>query len=494
MVIAIVALAVGVLSPAFSFADSDATDADMDAKDASVSVPGIDESGATGNDGYDEETGKYFPSTLYSSDIKVLVSAKILKKNVYKKNFSEYITAEEMNDVLLRLHRFLGGAEDAAPATVSDRQVFDGSGTIVNAVERGDAISSLAMAAMNAQPAEWATLREPLYEFMAKNAASSANGTVAPAVINITELEKDGGVASIPQTNPGIEREDMFSIVSRMLWQFEPDEMIKAAPVPEVPQVLNVQGEEFYKKDIYLYWVPVNNAAKYIVRIFGKEGEDVKRVTVSEPVLNITADGPAAFSAIFGDEDRDYKASFTVQAVSAHGLKSDQTEPVSFTALKYDSVRERYGSKYIHYKDGNEGKKHQTVVTLYVWREVDGEKVPATVQFSVNKAVANSVVQIFGEYFNGRERFPIQSIGGFAVRPKRSEHNYGTAIDINPNENFMVGPNGITAGTYWDPSKSQYSIAPDSELVRAFERHGWYWAGNGWGNTYDYMHFSYMAT
>jgi hypothetical protein len=58
----------------------------------------------------------------------------------------------------------------------------------------------------------------------------------------------------------------------------------------------------------------------------------------------------------------------------------------------------------------------------------------------------------------------------------------------------MVGPGGITAGSYWDPERSPYSIAPDSELVRAFERHGWYWAGNGWGNTYDYMHFSYMGT
>ncbi|MDR3224739.1 MAG: M15 family metallopeptidase [Clostridiales Family XIII bacterium] len=487
--VTIIVLVVSILPSAFSFADSD-----IDSKDASVSVPGA--GGAdTGQGGYDEETKTYTPSVLAAADIKVLVKAKILKKkSTYKKSFSAYITADELNRVLLALHKFMGGAETDEPATVIDKQVTDGDGQLVSAVERGEAIGSLAAAAMDAKSADWGDMREAFFSFLSKNSASATNGTLAPAVINMAQYEKDGAIATIPQTTPGISREDMFALISRMVWEFESDKMIKAAPVPEIPDVLNVSGEEFYKKDIYLYWVPVNNAAKYIVRINDSKGDLLKKIIVKEPLLNITESGSLPFASIFGKKDKDYGASYTVQAVSAHGIKSKRTEPVSFTALKYDSARERYGTSYIKYKNGKKGKKHQTVVALNVWRDAGGEKVPATVSFSVNKAVADSVAQIFGEYFNGAERFPIQSIGGFAIRAKRSEHNYGTAIDINPNENFMVGPKGITAGNYWDPSKSQYSIAPDSELVKAFERHGWYWAGNGWGSTYDYMHFSFMGT
>jgi len=486
--IMIIVLMVGTLPSAFSFADSD-----IDAEDASVSVPGgTDASGQGGY--YDEETKQYAPSVLATADIKVLVKAKILKKSAYKKSFGDFITAKELNRTLLALHKFMGGAEADEPATVIDKQVTGGDGKLVNAVERGEAIGALAAAAMNAKPDGWVDMREDFFAFLSKNSMSVTNGTVAPAVINMAEYEKDGGTATIPQTNPGITREDMFTLISRMVWQFESDKMIKAAPVPEIPEVLNVSGEEFYKKDIYLYWTSVNNAEKYIVRIYNLTGDLLKKVTVKEPLLNITADGNPSFASIFGEGDANYGANYTVQAVSAHGVKSKRTEPISFTALKYYSARERYGTSYISYKSGKQGQKHQTVVTLNVWRDTGDEKVPATVRFSVNNAVADSVTQIFGEYFNGAERFPIQSIGGFAIRAKRSEHNYGTAIDINPNENFMVGPKGITAGSYWDPSKSPYSIAPDSELVRAFERHGWYWAGNGWGSTYDYMHFSFMGT
>jgi hypothetical protein len=486
--VALIVLMAGILPSAFSFADSD-----IEGKDASVSVPGT--SGAdTGQGGYDEETKTYGPSVSAGADIKVLVTAKILKKSVYKKSFNDFITAKELNRTLFALHKFMGGAKEDEHATVVNKQVTDGDGNPVSAVERGEAIGALAVSAMNAKPAEWVNIREDFFDFLARNSTSVINGTVAPAVINMAAYEKDGGVATIPETTPGITREDMFMLISRMVWQFEPDKMVKAAPVPEIPDVLNVSGEEFYKKDVYLYWVPVQNAEEYIVRIHDSGGDLLKKVTVREPLLNITENSALSFANVFGTKDQNHSVSYTVQAVSAHGIKSKRTEPVSFTALKYASARERYGRDYIKYKNGKKGKKHQVVVALNVWRDTGDEIVPATVRFSVNKAVADSVAQVFGEYFNGQERFPIQSIGGFAIRAKRSEHNYGTAIDINPNENFMVGPSGITAGSYWDPGRSRYSIAPDSELVKAFERHGWYWAGNGWGSTYDYMHFSFMGT
>jgi hypothetical protein len=286
----------------------------------------------------------------------------------------------------------------------------------------------------------------------------------------------------------------MFMLISRMVWEFEREKMELVAPVPEVPETLNVSGEEFYKNDIYLYWTPVKYAAKYIVKIYDDDEKLLKTIKTYEPMFNLTEDSTPSFADVFGDGDETRYASYSIQASSSHGIRSERTERLSFVALKYDSARERYGKDYIKYKNGKKGKKHQRDVYINIWREVNGEVVPVTVKIRVHKKVVTGVKQIFDEYFYGKERFPIQSIGGFSVREKRSEHNYGTAIDINPNENYMTGPGGTVSGTFWDPEESIYSIPDDSELVRAFERHGWYWAGDGWGHTFDYMHFSFMGT
>lgn len=73
-----------------------------------------------------------------------------------------------------------------------------------------------------------------------------------------------------------------------------------------------------------------------------------------------------------------------------------------------------------------------------------------------------------------------------------SNHAYGHAIDLNPNENPYVG-----CGAVHDPRSAAYvdrtplrkgMVTP--AVVRAFESIGWGWGGDWTGDTKDYMHFS----
>ena len=80
------------------------------------------------------------------------------------------------------------------------------------------------------------------------------------------------------------------------------------------------------------------------------------------------------------------------------------------------------------------------------------------------------------------------------------EHNCGTAIDINANENYQIRDGQVLAGSCWEPGSNAYSISPDSSVVRIFAEHGWSWGGDAWAYSsddsegyHDYMHFSYMG-
>lgn len=75
-----------------------------------------------------------------------------------------------------------------------------------------------------------------------------------------------------------------------------------------------------------------------------------------------------------------------------------------------------------------------------------------------------------------------------------SDHNYGTAIDLNYNENYCVYKSGTTIGSFYDPESSVYSFPPDGTVIQTFAKYGWLWGGNAWINgTRDHMHFSYLG-
>ena len=88
-----------------------------------------------------------------------------------------------------------------------------------------------------------------------------------------------------------------------------------------------------------------------------------------------------------------------------------------------------------------EAQAHMVTITVPVWRiGRNGSKVGATASFSIHAAIADGVKAIFTEIYNDPERFPIKDVGGYSWRGDTAtgEHNCGTAIDINANENYQV--------------------------------------------------------
>ena len=142
----------------------------------------------------------------------------------------------------------------------------------------------------------------------------------------------------------------------------------------------------------------------------------------------------------------------------------------------------------------DEAEPLMVTVTVPVWRLSGGEKISSTASFKVHNAIADKIKLVFEEIYNGDEKFPIKDVGGYAWRGGRSEHNGGTAIDINYAENYCIYNNGNVIGSYWKPYEDPYSITPHGDVVNAFERHGFTWGGDAWRNPKDYMHFSYLGT
>lgn len=94
--------------------------------------------------------------------------------------------------------------------------------------------------------------------------------------------------------------------------------------------------------------------------------------------------------------------------------------------------------------------------------------------------------------FECRQAVPSPCSGGSATG-HWSNHAYGLAVDLNPNENPYVG-----CGQTRDPARRIYlnrsrirrgMVTP--AVVEAFRSVGWSWGGAWTGSTKDYMHFSY---
>ena len=150
-----------------------------------------------------------------------------------------------------------------------------------------------------------------------------------------------------------------------------------------------------------------------------------------------------------------------------------------------------------------EAKAHMTSLTVPVWRlKADGSKVSDTATLTVHAALAHDVEEIFTEIYNDPSQFPIKNLGGYDWRGDKAtgEHNTGTAIDINWEENYQITDGRVRAGSLWSPGENPYSIPADGPVVRIFAEHGWSWGGDAWATStdpatgnHDYMHFSYMG-
>lgn len=152
------------------------------------------------------------------------------------------------------------------------------------------------------------------------------------------------------------------------------------------------------------------------------------------------------------------------------------------------------------YSSLEEADAHMSQVTVNVWEMgTDGGLVPSTLTFRINSVLVEDVKAIFDEIYNAPNKVPLKDANAYAWRSAMSsgtysDHNYGTAIDLNYNENYCVYASGATVGSFYDPSASIYSFEPNGIVVQTFAKYGWLWGGNAWVNgTTDYMHFSYLG-
>ena len=185
-------------------------------------------------------------------------------------------------------------------------------------------------------------------------------------------------------------------------------------------------------------------------------------------------------------------------------VSSIMSEPMSITMdyYSYDGesyeqrVKRAFGSekkKKKNYKNASKAAKQMKTIKIKVWdfkNGKKGKKITKTKWLTVNKRMAPSIKAMFDEIYKAKEKQVIKDIGSYSYRT--GQHMYGLAIDINPNENYMIDGKTIMSGSFWNPKKSKYSIPLDCETVRIMERYGFY--RGFWGDRKDYMHFSYFGT
>ena len=194
-------------------------------------------------------------------------------------------------------------------------------------------------------------------------------------------------------------------------------------------------------------------------------------------------------------------SSSIINNLSNRKYQLSATEELTNPILKLGYTKEKYALIFGSadkdvYQSASEAAANMLNISIDVWQlSASGEKYAAKRTLTVNRAVADTVQTIFKEIFESKDRFPIYSVQGYAWRTgNTSEHNWGLAIDINPNENYMITSGGvIVAGSFWDPAKSPYSIPENGNVVTTFNKYGFTWGGNAWKSSNDYMHFSYLG-
>jgi len=97
-------------------------------------------------------------------------------------------------------------------------------------------------------------------------------------------------------------------------------------------------------------------------------------------------------------------------------------------------------------------------------------------------------------YRPGKTRGDIDADGN---RTSFSNHAYGTALDINPEQNGLYtdcvrfGPQcKLVMGGEWRPGEQPASLLPGGKVVSAMRSIGFRWGGEIKGRQKDFMHFS----
>jgi hypothetical protein len=467
---------------------------------------------------------EYTPDEDIAKYIDEIIAAGLLTSDVYSRPLDSDILRADLAKYVMDFYRFLGGAD---PGAVGDYYLdtddpnaenayalglFDGNDGYFDPdedVDKDEAVTALAKAVIAANPAE-------------KPGLPSAGAALASLRMKYTDADSidvdalpyigfmDSRGALLPERfiqpgeltyldiNYSQSLEEFLLTLSDAVWAFAKSRVSPHAVKPAAPKASEYQRyfASAFKNNTYLYWGESPGAYSYSVNVFISKKLKAKLQT-GYASLTLNKTSSPTYTSVFGDTTKKRVCYLNVLAVDRHGIKSGKALKVNFYAERFVNLNQKlFGSKTrFGFKNAKAAGKYQSTFTVKVWKLVSGKKVRAKMSLTVNKEVADEVKKIFAEIYKGKEKFPIKVMGGFQIRSsKSSEHNHGTAIDINPTENCMKDGKKVTSGKFWRPGKNQYSIKPDGDVVKAFEKYGWYWGGHGWGNRKDYMHFSYLGT
>lgn len=317
------------------------------------------------------------------------------------------------------------------------------------------------------------------------------------------------------QLNPkgDLTREQAVSLAMNVL-TYSDESKVRGAGVAEcvLPNPAGIFIPDTFKKgEVSIRWNDIPAAAAYDVTVY-KDGKPAYTTRVRSNYLDLAAPSTgtsrgddrstgspaqtnALYSSIFGNESQNIQAGVKIVPVDANG------EPSMFSLTKDFTIgspgAEGPPAAEDTFVSNDVTKGNLTTVQIRVWKlSSSGTKSTEILSLTVRKDLAEDVKKIFEEIYNGPEKFPIKAVEGQSSRGGKSEHNSGTAIDINPEENYFISSNGkIQAGKLWEPGENPYSISPDGDVVRAFKKYGWNWSPEmGWSNGKDYMHFSLNGT
>ena len=266
------------------------------------------------------------------------------------------------------------------------------------------------------------------------------------------------------------EIEPAIPVISESEFEYEKTDLKISCEKPENEQIVKIKWDKISDADLYTVKVTEKRMPYY--------EEDIQP---NETVTYEVKDNFLVFETV---PNRKY-------VIEVYGeIQFDECEFITDAVFNDDAqeISENYPQTQ------EEAEVLMQTIEVPVWRLNGDEKISDTVSIIVHNKIAEKVKLVFEEIYNGEEKFPIKDFGGYSWRGGRSEHNGGTAIDINANENYCIYDNGTVIGSYWKPHEDPYSITPYGDVIRAFEKYGFTWGGDAWRNPKDYMHFSYLGT
>lgn len=132
--------------------------------------------------------------------------------------------------------------------------------------------------------------------------------------------------------------------------------------------------------------------------------------------------------------------------------------------------------------------------------------IPPLAPFSVCYKIAPRIQIVVSDLV--KKKAPINKVEGYRVilsrgdidkkgnRTEFSNHSFGTAVDINPEQNGLYdncvqfGPQcRLLRGGVWSPGKAG-SLEKEGEIVKGLKAAGFLWGGEIAGKQKDFMHFS----